>query len=364
MNGPNELYKTYGQLTQTHCYECGKVGELQACSRCRVRLPAHSHALNRQRASFCSRACAAKAWSSSKPHKGFCKAWADMVAAGDGYAASDRAEAMDQCLSDLGLLMPALTGVYAHPALAKDLIYSEARCSSCCCTARGRASEGSRTSLQALRTCGDCGVARWCEACEGDGLRAHAADRDEDGRSQCEVLAEAAADQTISMIYHRDPHRPGPLLITQPEQCLSKPEPLPDNWTDYLSSWDCDAPPPFERTMTTLSLSFPLTVIAAIERFGLLERFDPPTSTPVRELEIHLIGAEVEVELVISGPTWEQLLHRLPTVKRLRLVLVGPSIKAGEQGTIHHDCCPTCTRAGRTRTVVLHQVRTLLLRSG
>ena len=210
-----------------------------------------------------------------------------------------------------------------------------------------------------LRLCDDCGVARWCEACADDGLKEHLADRDEGGRPQCEVLAESAADQSINLIYHGDPHRPGPLLITQPEHCLRKPAPLPDTWDDYLSSWSCDAPPPFERTMTTLSLSPPLTVIAGLERFGLLERFDTSASAPLVDLEIHLIGAELEFELVMAGPTWEQLLHRLPSVKRLRLVLVGPNIKASDQGTVDHECCPKCIRAGRTRTVVLHQVRSL-----
>ena len=351
MNAPNELYETYAQLTQTACYGCGAAGgDLQACSRCRVRIYRRDEALSRQRASFCSRACAAKAWTKTKPHKAYCRAWAEAIGdRGDDEAAETREDNMRLIMAGMSALGPRLSGTIPPRPLANDLVYYEARCFGCCSASAG--------GTRALQLCDDCGVARWCERCEPDGKRAHLADRDEGGRLQCEVLREALADQSICLLYHGDPNRPGPLLITQPETCLDKPEPLPASWDDYLASWDCDAPPPFDRTMTTLSLSFPLTVIAAIERFELLQRFDASVSGPITELEVHLVGAEVEVELALAGPTWEQLLHRLPSVKRLRLVFVGPGIKPGEQGTVDHDCCPKCTRAGRTRTVIMHRVR-------
>ncbi|CAL4071950.1 unnamed protein product, partial [Meganyctiphanes norvegica] len=70
-------------------------------------------------------------------------------------------------------------------------------------------------------------------------------------------------------------------------------------------------------------LTFPLTLLSALEKIGI-----GPSKTAVKtikSLNIHITGAESTKELA-SLSSWEYLLHRLPLLKELRVVFIGPDL--------------------------------------
>lgn len=65
-----------------------------------------------------------------------------------------------------------------------------------------------------------------------------------------------------------------------------------------------------------------MTILAAMQRFKLLPRFQAAPSPANETLRIHLIGAEPNYELVTGSLAAEELLHVLPSVKTLEWIMV------------------------------------------
>jgi splicing suppressor protein 51 len=127
--------------------------------------------------------------------------------------------------------------------------------------------------------------------------------------------------------------------------------PLPPDWQAYASS--VQAPHrnakhgELERAFFQHSLSIPLTIVAALDRFGLRSKYTDRTDK--KDLAIHLIGAEVEFELMSVGFVYEEITHLLPGVKRLRIVFVGPSLNVENETVQEQECCPVCQEDERSR---------------
>jgi splicing suppressor protein 51 len=89
-----------------------------------------------------------------------------------------------------------------------------------------------------------------------------------------------------------------------------------------------------------------LTIIAALE-------YSFPDIEERTSLKIHLVGAMLRE--FQGGSILEEILHLLPSLKRLELIFIGleiPKRTASEMGARidQLECCPSCTSAGRTRS--------------
>ncbi|CAG8472034.1 479_t:CDS:1 [Ambispora leptoticha] len=123
--------------------------------------------------------------------------------------------------------------------------------------------------------------------------------------------------------------------------------PLPKDWQTYFE-WR-NAPKFSESflSVVTNSLSPPLTILAAIERFYTRDELHA-----LDELIIHLIGAS-QYE-IMSLSSFEEIMHVLPNVKVLRLILVGLELpnKTTPAG-ISMKCCSRCEKENRKRICAL-----------
>lgn len=153
-------------------------------------------------------------------------------------------------------------------------------------------------------------------------------------------------------IQDRKPHE-GPVPVWCPERVVRTDTPLPADWNTYGNS--VKAPHrnvrngELERVFFQHSMSVPLTIVAALERFGLRSKFSD-ASDP-KDLTVHLLGAEVDYEIMMVGFAYEEITHLLPGVKRLRLVFVGPTLNVESEGVDEQQCCPSCVRDERTRII-------------
>lgn len=104
------------------------------------------------------------------------------------------------------------------------------------------------------------------------------------------------------------------------------------------------------HVLATDTLTMPVSIVAVLEesRQGLV------TKVTISE---HLIGAAGK-ELT-NLMMFEEILHLLPSLKYLRMTLVGagdadqPDCKLSHK--IECNCCPACLRRGRARTAELYQ---------
>ena len=73
-----------------------------------------------------------------------------------------------------------------------------------------------------------------------------------------------------------------------------------------------------------------------------------------KDLTVHIAGANVyEVMGIIK---WEYLAHRLPALRNLQLVFIGPQLEEEEDGSVEVGQCQDCTDLGRT---ISHQMFSL-----
>ena len=145
------------------------------------------------------------------------------------------------------------------------------------------------------------------------------------------------------------PDKPGDVVHWAPNRILpatiSLPT-LPDSWDAYYASTDCPNiyAPPLLRTMVSVGLSMPLTILDALQRFSI-----EPSSIGLK-MVIHVLGAQMDFEMKYGGMAFEEIMHQLPWIKELLVDFIGPELGAMNSGEIRMDTCPTCTRAGRKRT--------------
>ena len=105
----------------------------------------------------------------------------------------------------------------------------------------------------------------------------------------------------------------------------------------------------------TERLSFPLTVLYALLK--------APGDRPIGEREtltVHVVGAQMLVEC-LGIIKWEYLVHRLPRLRAIRLVFVGPELFRGcgqdMVGAVEDSGATRCDDCTRRQRSVVHEMR-------
>lgn len=149
-------------------------------------------------------------------------------------------------------------------------------------------------------------------------------------------------------------------FLYAPETLRDEPmQQFPTNWDQYFQMRDPEyfqfsqegrLPPEF-LPASTQELSQPLTCLYAMYLHG-IDRFKDETT-----LTVHVVGASPTYEICPSC-VWEELLHCLPAVKKLRLVFVGPDACSnaidGHYESDDSGCCPTCESQDRSRGTYIY----------
>ncbi|KAL8277102.1 hypothetical protein RQP46_010530 [Phenoliferia psychrophenolica] len=99
------------------------------------------------------------------------------------------------------------------------------------------------------------------------------------------------------------------------------------------------------------ALSLPLTILAAMERFGLFPSYSNPAAP--KDLTIHIPGASMDYEFAAGAMALEEIMHYLPGVKTLNILMVGPWMEEKVIGAQSYDTCPPCGQLGRKRMIEL-----------
>ncbi|KAJ7433496.1 hypothetical protein B0H11DRAFT_1889148 [Mycena galericulata] len=110
---------------------------------------------------------------------------------------------------------------------------------------------------------------------------------------------------------------------------------------EVRKSFGFPAPLPITFLITAASdtLSMPMTILYGLEK---LNDDDGWTRKPT--LTIHILGADIKE--VSCGRVFEEILHRTPEVKTLKLVMCGPDVP--RRGSLDHKICPACMALGRS----------------
>ncbi|KAJ7844891.1 hypothetical protein B0H14DRAFT_2775756 [Mycena olivaceomarginata] len=91
------------------------------------------------------------------------------------------------------------------------------------------------------------------------------------------------------------------------------------------------------------NLTMAMTILYGLEKLN-----DDDAWTRKHTLTVHILGATAKE--ITGAMVFEEILHRLPEIKTLKLVLCGPEMPGGHiPRTIALDTCPECTRLGRKR---------------
>ncbi|KAJ7602001.1 hypothetical protein DFH06DRAFT_377639 [Mycena polygramma] len=92
-------------------------------------------------------------------------------------------------------------------------------------------------------------------------------------------------------------------------------------------------------------LTMPMTILYGLEKLNEDDRW---TRNPT--LTVHIIGASHQREVIFSM-IFEEILHRLPDVKILKIVLCGPDMLGHStvEKTFSAETCSLCTQRGRKR---------------
>ncbi|KAJ7717519.1 hypothetical protein B0H14DRAFT_3521949 [Mycena olivaceomarginata] len=109
-------------------------------------------------------------------------------------------------------------------------------------------------------------------------------------------------------------------------------------------SFGIPAPLPITFLITAASdtLSMAMTIL-----YGLEELNDDNGWTRKHTLTVHILGADTR-ELSCAG-VFEEILHRTPEVKTLKLVMCGPDVP--RRNSLDHKICPACMVLGRSYVI-------------
>ncbi|KAG6852908.1 hypothetical protein C0991_008251 [Blastosporella zonata] len=242
----------------------------------------------------------------------------------------------------------------------RNLIGWEPRCMGCGRTERtlrveAASSKGSTSAPVALKSCHACKMAFYCSQNHWDAVQhQHAEESCEDGHdglTQCHINQEIRQDVAFASI----------MAKASPNEFSWAPERVKPSWESLENTnWDkeyssgisqvfgisTEAAGPFVRA-ASVGLSMPMTILWALEHLNTDDAW-----TRKDTLTIHVLGAfDVEIN---HANIFEEILHRLPEVKTLRLVLCGPELaKLASSSELKKEfdmeTCPTCAARKRKR---------------
>ncbi|KDQ11974.1 hypothetical protein BOTBODRAFT_135118 [Botryobasidium botryosum FD-172 SS1] len=325
------------------CYSCFTEEDLKRCGGCK-------------RVSFCSNECSRANWSK---HKSLCKAlktYEQEPAAilFSSFSLSEEPSDHDGYLFNAGEAdgknkLRRLADLMKRPLTVdeRNLVGWEPRCLGCTRTDQLLRMEKKTAQLQ---LCPECKLSFFCSGSHRDFAMPNHKKVGPEGVSQC------GANQMIREDDHfkRSAGPDAPDFAWAPSRVVSE-------WTSLGdSSWTTEYTPilaeeaglpesalPGILRVATEGLTMPLTILLALEKLA-----RTPEWFKQETLVIHVIGASQHE--MMRGMMFEEILHRVPEVKVLKIYFVGPQLSQfGGSGEIDMDCCPKCTAQGRKRTHVI-----------
>ncbi|KAJ7438940.1 hypothetical protein B0H11DRAFT_2103469 [Mycena galericulata] len=339
------------------CHKCFKEEgvRLSRCSGCR-------------RISYCSPECQKLDW---KPHKPMCKALSAIEKNNPMALATLFFSLPNEPTTDLNFLhnqteahgsnmrsfCERTLGRRANTAEC-NLIGWEPRCMVCTRTdqlIRIEAAKNGTTSepLAHLVPCPRCDLSFCCSPAHWAVARAlhdGPCEDGHDGLSHCDMNREVRADIKFEEVMVSAHDVSG--------QFMWAPERTKAAWSSLAgTTWDAEFAEemrgaigvPESRPMgpwiraASDNLTMAMTILYALEQLN-----DTDAWTTKHTLTIHILGAASRE--ITGSMVFEEILHRLPQVKTLKLVLCGPEMSGGRvPRIIPLDTCPDCTAQGRKR---------------
>ncbi|KLO10598.1 hypothetical protein SCHPADRAFT_510843 [Schizopora paradoxa] len=268
------------------------------------------------------------------------------------------------CRGDIGtmkMLLPTIGGELT--SIHCDLVNYKPRCAVCLCSADDkRALEG--PEYPHLLHCSECRAAFACsEQHRAQYLNEHCQQLERnESFTECEMNKRAFED-SLEIVT-----RGWTLSETLwfPVRHKSEYAPLPSSWTEWFADPSNLCPPSSSAALNrvrTKQLSIPMTILYGMEQFD-REAGDLPLLSSRTELEIAVVGAW-EYELLFGGLTvFEEILHCLPSLRRVTLHFVGPDVASkfvGPNGedreTLEWLPCALCKEKG---VEILHTIHPTL----
>ncbi|KAF6754139.1 hypothetical protein DFP72DRAFT_900491 [Ephemerocybe angulata] len=361
------------------CYQCfaeqTPEKQLSRCGACK-------------RIGYCSTACQKKNW---KEHKTLCKALGELETTGSGMSlhfynlsdptAGDSINTME--LTEFTNMSIHADIYFVERALGRpldmierNLFAWEPRCAACGINERMlriRAREQGQGSSTQLQKCGDCLSTFFCSprhwALVKKTHNTVPAAVNYNGMTLCQINQLIREDIRVANLLREGKAQQGgvsspdfgPLLPWAPNRTM-------EGWKSLLETdWEKEFlggiaeelpfPPgtpmkPFLRAASD-NLTLPMTILYALERlYGGDLAF-----TREEVLVIHVIGA-ADLE-VMNAMMFEEILHRLPEVKRVEILLCGPDMgKIGGSEkpggvALSMETCPECTEKDRRRVQIM-----------
>ncbi|KLO10594.1 hypothetical protein SCHPADRAFT_510723 [Schizopora paradoxa] len=233
-----------------------------------------------------------------------------------------------------------------------DLLLYKPRCAICMCSAY-EVRIMYEPEYKSLLHCPDCRASFTCSerhrALHSDEHRRDL-ERDEE-HTECEMNKRAFQDSLE--IVSRGWTMTDTLWF--PVRHKSEYAPLPSSWAEWFADPSNLCPPDSSAALNrvrTKQLSIPMTILYGMEQFD-REAGDLPLLSSRTELEIAVVGAW-EYELLFGGLTvFEEILHCLPSLRRLTLRFVGPEVvhkfigpNGEERETLEWTPCALCKDKG------------------
>ncbi|KAG7443809.1 uncharacterized protein BT62DRAFT_901802 [Guyanagaster necrorhizus] len=231
----------------------------------------------------------------------------------------------------------------------QNLLAFQPRCMACARTDRLLRMKPSPLRSSSLSSCPDCKMAFYCCDDHWEAVRhIHRDQAYEEGLTQCQINQQLRADILFAG-----------LMSGMPVPFSWAPERLKDAWLtlqgatweneyqdDVRSAFGAALPTSVVVRAVSNQLSMPMTILWALEHLN-----EGDAWTTKETLTIHIVGA-YEAE-VLAGQVFEEILHRLPQVKTLKLVLCGPQLpnmmKPWSSKVMTMDTCSDCKSKSRAR---------------
>ncbi|KAJ7111065.1 hypothetical protein C8R44DRAFT_259777 [Mycena epipterygia] len=330
------------------CHECSKEMDVQLsrCGGCR-------------RISYCGTECRNTDW---KAHKPMCKALSSLEK--NSLAAETLVSLLPkEPIMDLGQLREqtdrqisvCLASLQRDPtAVVHSWFQCEPRCMACTRTdmvIRMETAMNGTTAdaMKRLTPCPQCMLSFCCSPAHWEAARQlHQGPSEDlrDGLSQCQMnrltRGQIMFGTTITSWLDRQ------------RQLVWIPKGVKSVWVslkgvfwegefgdEVRKSFGTPAPLPITFLITAASdtLSMPMTILYGLEKLN-----DDDGWTRKHTLTIHILGANFRE--VSCGRVFEEILHRTPEVKTLKLIMCGPDVP--RRDSLDHKICPNCMALGRS----------------
>ncbi|KAJ7290646.1 hypothetical protein C8J57DRAFT_1164791 [Mycena rebaudengoi] len=333
------------------CHKCWKEMDVQLsrCGGC-------------HRISYCGTECRNADW---KVHKPMCKALSSLEK-NSLVAATLVSLLRKEPITDLGELREqtdrqisiCLASLQRYPtAVEHSWFDSEPRCIVCTRTDMviriENAINGTTTdNMKRLTPCPECMLsfccspAHWKAACK---LHQGPSEDLRGGLSQCEMnkFTRGQIKFETTMTAWLDRHRQ---LVWIPKRVKSEWASLKGGYwggefsDEIRKSFGMPAPLPITFLITAASdtLSMAMTILYALEKLN-----DDDGWTRKHTLTVHVLGADIR-ELSCSR-IFEEILHRTPEMKTLRLIMCGPDVP--RRDSLDHKICPDCKVLDRSYVI-------------